>query len=61
MLVQHGHSLFCRYSPKTQVEIGKYTVQHGVTAAVCKFSKQLGHPVRVSTVRSIKHMLINLK
>ena len=55
MLVQHSHSLFCRYSPKTCTEIRKYTYCSTWCNCCCsrKFSKQLGHPVHVSTVHSI--------
>ena len=53
------HSLFYRYSPKANAEIGKYAAQHGATVVVRKFSKQFGHPVRVSTVHSIKKAYVN--
>ena len=46
--------MLCRYGPKTSVEMGKYTALHGATAAARKISKQLGYPVCVSTVLSIK-------
>ena len=40
--------------------MGKYAAQHGATAAAArKFSKQLGYPVRVSTVHSIKKAYVN--
>ena len=41
------------------MEIEKYAAYHGATAAARKFSKQLGYPVRVSIVHSIKKAYAN--
>ena len=42
-----------RYSPKERAEIGRYAKLHGVAAAARYFSRQRGHTINESTIRSI--------
>ena len=53
-LVNHAIFLSYRYSPRKRAKIGAYATTHGAAAAAAKhFSKELGHVVKQSTVKSI--------
>ena len=45
----------CRYSPRKRAKIGAYASMHGAAAAAKYFSKELGHVVKESTVKSIRN------
>ena len=45
----------CRYSPRKRAKIGAYASTHGAAAAAKRFSKELGHVVKESTVKSIQN------
>ena len=44
------------YLSQQQADIGRYTSQHGPTAASQHFTKQLRHPVPVSTARKYRNL-----
>ena len=43
-----------KYSPKERAEIGKYAVQHGISATRTVFSRKLGMKISKSTISCIK-------
>ena len=43
-----------KYSPKERAEIGKYALQHGISATRTVFSKKLGTKISKSTISCIK-------
>ena len=51
--VNHTIFLWYRYSPRKRAKIGAYASTHSATTAAKHFSKEVGHVVKKSTVKSI--------
>ena len=54
-LMNQAIFLSFRYSPRKRAKIGAYASTHGTAAAAKHFSKELGHVVKESTVKSIRN------